>query len=80
MHIHFVHYISSLQVNEQSLNMNKTHCMMFFQKKLSHPNMPGKLATRIRVLGKPCKYFHNDCMINLCNAFIYPYLMYCNQI
>ena len=25
------------------------------------------------------KYFHNDCMINLYNAVIYTYLMYCNH-
>ena len=31
-------------------------------------------------LGKARKYINNDCMINLHNAFTYPYLMYCNQI
>ena len=42
--------------------------------------MAGKVARGIGVLEKARKYFNNDCMINLYNAFIYPYLMYCNQI
>ena len=40
----------------------------------------GKFARGIGVLGKARKYLHNDCMINLYNAFIFPYLMYCNHI
>ena len=40
----------------------------------------GKIARGIGVLIKARKYFNNDCMINLYNAFIFPYLMYCNQI
>ena len=42
--------------------------------------MAGKVARGIGVLGKARKYFNNDCMVNLYNAFIYPYLMYYNQI
>ena len=42
--------------------------------------MAEKVARGIGVLGKARKYFNNDCMVNLYNAFIYPYLMYCNQI
>ena len=33
----------------------------------------GKIARGIGVLEKARKYFHNDCMINLYIAFIYPY-------
>ena len=40
----------------------------------------GKIARGIGVLGKAHKYFHNDCMINSYNAFIYPYIMYSNHI
>ena len=103
-----------LKVNKLSLNIKKTHYMIFSRKKLSHPldlridnqnvhvtktskflgvyiddklnwkthisYMAGKVARGIGVLGKARKYFNNDCMINLYNAFIYPYLMYCNQI
>ena len=103
-----------LKVNKLSLNIKKTHYMIFTRKKLSHPldlridnqnahvtktskflgvyiddklnwkthisYVAGKVARGIGVLGKARKYFNNDCMINLYNAFIYPYLMYCNQI
>ena len=31
-------------------------------------------------LGKSRKYFNDDYMINLYNAFMYPYHMYCNQM
>ena len=41
---------------------------------------PGKLQGESGVLGKARKYFNNDCMISLYNAFIYPYLIYGNQI
>ena len=103
-----------LKVNKLSLNIKKTHYMIFTRKKLSHPldlridnqnvhvtktskflgvyiddklnwktdisYVAGKVARGIGVLGKVRKYFNNDCMINLYNAFKYPYLMYCNQI
>ena len=42
--------------------------------------MDGKIAKGIVVLGKARKCFKNDFMMNLHNAYIYPYLMYCNQI
>ena len=42
--------------------------------------LAGKIARVIGVLRKARKNSNNDCMINLYNAFIYPYLMYCNQI
>ena len=103
-----------LKVNKLSLNIKKSHYMIFSWKKLSHPldlridhqnvhvtknskflgvyiddklnwkthmsYVAGKVARGIGVLGKARKYFNNDCMSKMYNAFIYPYLMYCNQI
>ena len=31
-------------------------------------------------LVKPRRYFNNECMIILYNAFIYLYLIYCNRL
>ena len=41
--------------------------------------MLGEIAKGIGVLVKARKYFDNNCMMKLYNAFIYPCLMYCNH-
>ena len=40
----------------------------------------GKIARGVGIIFRAIKCFNNGCMITLYNAFILPYLMYCNQI
>ena len=48
--------------------------------KLHISYLAGKIAKRVGIILKAGKYFTNDCMVQLCDDFIVPYLMYCNQI
>ena len=75
-----------LRIDNQNVHVTKTSKFLgvYIDDKLNWKThisyVAGKVARGIGVLGKARKYFNNDCMINLYNAFIYPYLMYCNQI
>ena len=98
-----------LKVYTLSLNIKKTHFMIFTRKKLQKKitlcidNQPihqaesskflglyideklkwklhisylaGKIARRVGIILKAGKYFTNDCMVQLYDAFIVPYLM-----
>ena len=48
--------------------------------KLHISYLAGKIARGVGIILKARKYFTNECMVQLYNAFIVPYLMYCNQI
>ena len=48
--------------------------------KLHISYLAGKIARGVGIILKARKYFTNECMVQLYNAFIVPYMMYCNQI
>ena len=75
-----------LRIDKQNIGVTQTSKFLgvYIDDKLNwkaHISyVAGKIARGIGVLGKAHKYLHNDCMINLYNAIISPYIMYCNHI
>ena len=48
--------------------------------KLHISYLAGKIARGVGIISKARNYFTNNCIVQLCNTCIVPYLMYCNQI
>jgi len=104
-----------LKVNKLSLNIKKTHYMLFTNKKIREQNIPlvidnqtieevektkflgvfidnklkwkhhvnsvsGKISKGMGMLIKARNYLNRDGLVTLYNAFIYPYLTYCNHV